>query len=176
MEWLTNFTTKMHVCQKIFHMRISNPALVILSQCVHDVHVYCIAGNFWGRKPSRIYSHLWKFSPQNFRYATPIYVIPRKFSPRNAPFLPICESFLPQKFPAIRYIHFFCVLTRERISMHMHVNSVLPRLFQHSTPPCLQYPYIFDVVTKVIHVVTNSSQTTPTPLCVRFLLGRTLVN
>ena len=29
--------------------------------------------------------------------------IPQKFSPRNAPFLPIHESFLPRKFPAIRY-------------------------------------------------------------------------
>ena len=28
--------------------------------------------------------------------------IPRKFSLRNAPFLPIRESFLPQKFPTIR--------------------------------------------------------------------------
>ena len=29
--------------------------------------------------------------------------IPRKFSPRNGHFLPICESFLPRKFPAIQY-------------------------------------------------------------------------
>ena len=30
--------------------------------------------------------------------------IPRKFSPWNDNFLPIHESFLPQKFPAIRYV------------------------------------------------------------------------
>ena len=33
--------------------------------------------------------------------------IPRKFSPRNGHFLPIHESFLPWKFPAIRYIESF---------------------------------------------------------------------
>ena len=68
-----------------------------------------IAGNFQGRKLSRIlrfYSHPRKFSPWNFRHATPIMrsvYIPQKFSPQNAPFQPIRESFLPWKFPAIRY-------------------------------------------------------------------------
>ena len=36
---------------------------------------YCIAGNFRGRKLSRIsrfFRHLWKFSPRNSRHATPI--------------------------------------------------------------------------------------------------------
>ena len=38
----------------------------------------------------------------------------------------------------------------------VHVcTSVLPRPFQHSAPPCLQWPYFFDVVTKMIDVVTN---------------------
>ncbi len=86
---------------------------------------YRIAGNFRGRKLSRIlrfYSHPRKFSPRNFRHATPIMrsvYIPRKFSPQNAPFLPIRESFLPQKFPAIRYV-----------VMMMRVNTVESRARQ----------------------------------------------
>ena len=45
------------------------------------------------------------------------------------------------------------------------VYSVLPRPFQHSGPPlspCLKQLYFFNVVTKMIDVVTNSTQTTPT--------------
>ena len=63
---------------------------------------YHIVGNFEGRKPSRIsqfYSHLWEFSPWNFRQATPIYVIGFTFheSFLDAPFLLIRENFLPLK-------------------------------------------------------------------------------
>ena len=47
-----------------------------------------------------------------------------------------------------------------RKCMYM-VYSVLPRPFQHSTPPCLKQLCFFDVVTKMIDVVTNSTQTTP---------------
>ncbi len=32
-----------------------------------------------------------------------VYIL-RKFSPRNVPFLPIRESSLPRKFPAIQYL------------------------------------------------------------------------
>ena len=42
-----------------------------------------------------------------FGCAVPTYMIgfsiPRKFSPQNGHFLPIHESFLPLKFPAIQY-------------------------------------------------------------------------
>ena len=31
-----------------------------------------------------------------------------------------------------------------------------------TAPQCLQYPYFFDMVTKMIDVVINSAQTTPT--------------
>ena len=67
---------------------------------------YCIAGNFWGRKLSRIsrfFSHPQKFSPRNSRHATLI----------MRPVLTFCEmllsyrsreNFLPRKFPAIRYL------------------------------------------------------------------------
>ena len=48
-----------------------------------DQHsLYCIAGNLRERKPlwiSQFYSHPQKFSPQNFRHATPIYVISLTF-------------------------------------------------------------------------------------------------
>ena len=49
--------------------------------------------------------------------------------------------------------------------------SVLPRPFQHSGPPCLLYLYFFDVVTKMIDVVTNSAQTTPTHYALNFSWG-----
>ena len=68
---------------------------------------YRIAGNFQGRKPSRFYSHPQKFSPRNFRHATPIYAISlpfREVFSTKCSFLPICKSFLPWKFPTIRYI------------------------------------------------------------------------
>ena len=64
--------------------------------------------NFRGRKLSRIsrfFSH------------------PRKFSPRNATFLPIRESFLPRKFPAIQYY--------EQNSVHLYLIKLEPRQFQH---------------------------------------------
>ena len=44
-----------------------------------------------------------KFWACHTHYATS-FNIPRKFSPQNAPLLPICESFLLRKFPAIRYM------------------------------------------------------------------------
>ena len=49
--------------------------------------------------------------------------IPRKFSPQNGHFLLIRESFLPQKFPAIRYMHckVLCNITT------LYVKSVFPR-------------------------------------------------
>ena len=72
---------------------------------------YRIAGNFLrGEKtftnfaifqPSaKVFST--KFEACHTHYATN-FNVPRKFSPRNATFLPIRESFLPRKFPAIRY-------------------------------------------------------------------------
>ena len=42
---------------------------------MQDIQSYCIAGNFRGRKLSRIlrfFSHLRRFSPRNSRHATPI--------------------------------------------------------------------------------------------------------
>ena len=66
-----------------------------------------IVGNFQERKPSWIlqfYSHPWKFSPRNFRHATPIYAISLTFH-KMFPSLLIRESFLPRKFPVICYMH-----------------------------------------------------------------------
>ena len=72
--------------------------------------VYRIAGNFWGRKLSRILwveSHQRTFSPHSFGCGAPTFTVgfstPWKISPRNAHFLQIRESFLPRKFPAIQY-------------------------------------------------------------------------
>ena len=73
------------------------------------IQKYHIAQNFWGRKHSRIlqfWSHLWKFSLQNLGVLYPPMIdfsIWRKFSSWNGHFLPICETFLPQKFPARWY-------------------------------------------------------------------------
>ena len=81
---------------------------------VHTIHLkgfqqifyYRIAGNFWGRKLSQIswfcgYSQ--KFSLQKFGDVTLFGAAktsnPQKFSPRKSYFSPICNSFLPQKFP-----------------------------------------------------------------------------
>ena len=72
------------------------------------VDTYRIAGNFQGRKSSRIsrfYSHPRKFSPRNLGMPHTLcdqFNIPRKFSPQNVSFLSICKNFLPRKFPAIR--------------------------------------------------------------------------
>ena len=77
------------------------------------VQAYHIAGNFQGRIPSwilRFYNHPWKFIHENLGMPHSLcdkFSIPQKFSPRNAPFLPIRESFLPWKFPAIRYLIVF---------------------------------------------------------------------
>ena len=81
---------------------------------VTHIHRFILIHTVW-LSNTEICSHPWKFSPQNFRHATPIYVICLltfhesfhyemfnllwKFSPQNAPFLRICETFLPQKFP-----------------------------------------------------------------------------
>ena len=61
---------------------ISIPAKSSLCMCLFDfilthyiIGSYCIAGNFRGRKLSRIsrfFSHPRKFSPRNSRHATPI--------------------------------------------------------------------------------------------------------
>ena len=53
-----------------------------------------------------VWNHPWKFCPWNLGMPYPPmtgFSIPRKFSPRNGHLLPICESFLPQKFPTIQY-------------------------------------------------------------------------
>ena len=72
-------------------------------------YMYYIAQHFQGRKHSRIlwfWSHPWKFSPRNLGMLyTPMigFSILWKLSPWNGQwhFLPIHESFLPRKFPAI---------------------------------------------------------------------------
>ena len=77
---------------------------------VQTLWKYRIAGNFRGRKLSRILrfdSHPQKFSPRNFghAHAAPTYSSnPWKFSPWNYHFLWIRKSFLPRKFTAIRYL------------------------------------------------------------------------
>ena len=111
--------------------------------------VYRMAGNFWGRKLSRILQfcgHSWKFSLWNLvtwhllvRHKRAIYesflrknyifyqfakvffakiiffTNLRKFSLQKLYFLPICESFLPQKFSAIQYLtevlHYYSTLS-----------------------------------------------------------------
>ena len=70
---------------------------------------YHIAGNFWRRKLSRIS----RFEPVRESFLCEIWGMvsfgaartssPRKFSLLKSYFSPICESFLPRKFPAIRY-------------------------------------------------------------------------
>ena len=60
------------------------------------------------------------FSPQSLGvpYQPMIgFAILRKFSPQNGHFLPIRESFLPRKFPAIWYILHSCGYSRTS-SMH----------------------------------------------------------
>ena len=59
------------------------------------LYTYRIAGIFQGRKPpwiSRFYSHAWKFSPQNFRHAIPIYMYTISLAFR--------ESFLLKMLPS----------------------------------------------------------------------------
>ena len=71
--------------------------LCIAEKCSKDHHILCainyhIVANFWGRKSSWIsqfYSHPLKFSPRNFRHATPIYAVSLTFH----------ESFLREMFP-----------------------------------------------------------------------------
>ena len=76
---------------------------------VHTIHLkrfstniyYCIAGNFQGSKLSQISwfcGYLRKFSSQNLEMWHSSN--PQKFSPRKSYFSQICNSFLPQKFPA----------------------------------------------------------------------------
>ena len=63
-----------------------------------------------------------KFQACHTHYAT-TFNIPQKFSPRNAPFPPIRESFLPRKFPAIRYINlnwFFGLIRKITASFSIH--------------------------------------------------------
>ena len=71
------------------------------------VILYHIVGNFQGRKHlriSRFYGYLRKFSLWNFG-AWHLLLAPasnlQNFSPWKSFFPPICESFLPRKFPAI---------------------------------------------------------------------------
>ena len=54
--------------------------------------------------------------------------------------------------------------------------AVLPRPFQHSGPPCLQYPYFFDVVAKMIDVIINSAQATSTHYALKFSWGEPWCN
>ena len=67
---------------------------------------YCIAGNFWGKKPSWILqfcSYLWKFSSQNLGRDTLLawqkWAIHERFLGKNCIFQQTAKSFLPQKFP-----------------------------------------------------------------------------
>ena len=77
-----------------------------------QIIAYRIAENFRGWKRSRISwfeSHPRKFSDMHeilgVSYPPMIGLVFHeiKFSPQNVHFLPICKSFLSQKFPAIRY-------------------------------------------------------------------------
>ena len=85
---------------------------------------YRIAGNFWGRKLSRIswfYSHPRKFSPQILGMPHPLcdqFNVPRRFFLRNASFLPI---HLPWKFPTIIWYLSRQVLIHVYTFMHVIV-------------------------------------------------------
>ena len=78
-----------------------------------------------------------------------------------------CTSFLPSDDEEIVII--------KKIEIDVQpgtvVVSVLPRPFQHSGPLCLLQPCFFDVVTKMIDVVTNSAQATPTRSALNFSWG-----
>ena len=86
---------------------------------VHKSHAHYIipySGNFSGRKLSRISRFIWlsaKVFSAKFgdvaSLAAPV-SNSRKFSPWKSYFPPICERFLPRKFPAI-----------QELSMHLHM-------------------------------------------------------
>jgi hypothetical protein len=57
------------------------------------------------------------------------------------------------------------------VTCPLPLGSIHPGPFQHSGPPCLQYAYFFDVITKVINVAINHAH----PLCLTLFLGRTLL-
>ena len=74
----------------------------------HNLPQYRIVGNFRWRKhefhnfTATRESFLHKLLGRPYPLCNQFNIL-RKFSPRNAPFLLIRESFLPRKFPAIRY-------------------------------------------------------------------------
>ena len=100
----------MHVCWEWRGKFPVYRSLKMLGNQLAHVHTtYRIAGNFRGRKLSRISrfeSHPRKFSPRNLgAYRTHLWLVssnPWKFSLRNSHFLQIRGSFLPRKFTAIR--------------------------------------------------------------------------
>ena len=51
-------------------------------------------------------------------------VDPRKFSPRNLLFSHFHESFIPRKFPAIRYIHLLVSIMGERERTQEYGNEI----------------------------------------------------
>ena len=98
-------------CQIVTRFSSAGRILYSLKSLEGHENAYCIY-IAWGENLHKfydlIYSHPRKFSPWNFGYVTPICMISltvhEVFSAKiNAPFLLTCESFLPWKFPAIRY-------------------------------------------------------------------------
>ena len=95
-----------------------------IHEYLHHIHTACI---LYGRKLSREktfanFAVLWPFmkvfsvkfgNMASFGAAQASNL--RKFSPQKLYFLPICESFLPQKFSAIRYLtevlHYYSTLS-----------------------------------------------------------------
>ena len=67
---------------------------------LYAVTQYCIVGNFRGRKPSQIlwfFSHPRKFSPRNFRHATPIMRLVLTFRKSFLCKIPDLQKFFPLK-------------------------------------------------------------------------------
>ena len=87
-------------------------------------------------------------------YATS-FNIPRKFSQRNAPFLSIRESFLPRKFPAIRYLVLLLWYTSAPLFRHCTLIKLLWAMVHDLTMDAL-YWRIHGLVT--LDVVTSNIQ------------------
>ena len=91
------------------------------------VQCHVVIYHFRGRKPSQIsrfYSHPWKFSPQNFRHAIPIYA--------SLPTDP--QSFLPRKFPAIHAVDHCVYLISDTAFMFIIGGLILVKIFQNRHP------------------------------------------
>ena len=132
-----NYTSKKRGCVR----------LLALSQVT-----YRIAKNFRGRKLLQILQ-FWAIRKSFLckiwgvaSFGTAKASNPRKFSPRKAYFSPIRESFLPRKFPAIRYV--------ERRS---GIGCSQPPLTWHIWTWCLQRLYCASLNIKFSELSSNST-------------------